>query len=124
MPRRSIDIDGLSHLTEIPVASQVGPLLASSVIAPSDPGTRNAPHDTTAQIQNIFTHMGKMLAAAGGSWSDVAKMDFWAPNAEMRAEIDPIWITHFPDPASRPARHTHTGGGTVITASFLAYIAD
>ncbi len=123
MTRRSIAIDGLSHLTEIPVASRVGPLLVSSVIGPFDPGSRNVPAETSAQVENIFIHITKMLDAAGGTWNDVAKIDFWAPTNEMKAEIDPIWVTYFPDPASRPARHTHTGG-KAITASFMAYIAE
>ena len=41
--RKSIHIDGLSHLTAIPVATRIGPLLISSVIAPFDPGTRQVP---------------------------------------------------------------------------------
>ena len=121
MTRRSIAIDGLTHITAIPVASQVGPLLVSSVIGPFDPGTRNVPAETTAQVENIFRHIGHMLEAAGGTWNDVAKIDFWAPTNEMKAEIDPTWVSHFPDPTSRPARHTHTGG-KAITASFMAYI--
>ena len=124
MARRSIHIEGLSHLTQIPVASQVGPLLTSSVISPFNPGTRDVPATTAEQVENIFTHVGAMLEAAGGGWGDVAKMDFWAPSAEMRAEIDPIWARYFPDAESRPARHTHIGDGKAISASFIAYITQ
>jgi|GEM_PF-4374195 len=33
-----------------------------------------------------------------------------------------IHIAGFPDFASCPSRHTHTGGGQTIQATFMAYI--
>ncbi len=122
--RRSIDIAGLSHLTEIPVASRVGPLLASSVIAPFNPGTREVPEAVADQVSNIFRHVGKMLEAAGGSFDDVAKMDFWVPSPELRDSVEAEWVTYFPDARSRPARHTHVAPGKNVTASFIAWIGD
>lgn len=120
--RRSIHIDGLSHLTAIPVATRIGPLLTSSVIAPFDPGTRNAPKGYEAQYANIFHHVGAMLAAAGAEWQHVAKMEFWVPAAEARAALEAPWTEKFPDAASRPSRHTHVGEVSVVTAAFIAYI--
>ncbi len=122
--RRSIEIDGLSHLTQIPTATRIGPLLVSSVITPYDPGTRTAPDTPAGQLRNIFTHVGAILAEADATWDDVAKMEFWAPTAEMRSQIDPVWVEHFADPDARPSRHTHAGGGELITASFLAWVGD
>jgi 2-iminobutanoate/2-iminopropanoate deaminase len=113
--RRSIHIEGLSHLTAIPVATRIGPLLTSSVIAPFDPGTRNAPATYAAQAAN-------MLAAAGADWRHVAKMEFWVPAADARAALEAPWTEKFPDAQARPSRHTHIGEGNVITASFIAYI--
>ena len=121
--RRSIEIDGLTHKTAIPAASKIGPLLVSSVITPFDPGTRNVPDTIEAQYANIFRHVGLMLEAAGGSWRHVAKMEFWTPTADKGA-LDPIWVEKFPDPDSRPARHTHVGQGDSARASFIAYIQD
>ncbi len=122
--RKSIHIDGLSHQTAIPVASRIGPLLVSSVISPFDPGTLNVPPTIEAQAANIFRHVEKMLAAAGGNWSHVAKIEFWAPSTEARAVIDGPWVEKFPDAESRPARHTHVGQGAALPASFLAYIPE
>lgn len=122
--RRSIEIEGLSHLTAIPVATRIGQLVASSVIAPFNPGTRDVPEGAEAQLANIFTHIKAMLDAAGASWDDVAKLDFWAPNAEMRSAIDGPYLEVFPDEASRPARHTHKGDSPIVTASFLAYVGS
>ena len=121
--RRSIEIEGLSHKTAIPAASRIGPLLVSSVITPFNPGTRDAPELIEEQYKNIFRHVGLMLEAAGGDWSHVAKMEFWTPTAD-KGVLDPIWVEKFPDPASRPARHTHVGQGDSARASFIAYIED
>lgn len=121
--RVSIDIPGLSHLTAIPVASKVGPLLISSVIAPFDPGTRDVPAGAAEQLTNIFGHVDAMLTAGGAAWGDVAKMNFWVTDAADRPAIEPLWIERFPDPTARPARHTQiVKGAPFITADFLAYI--
>jgi 2-iminobutanoate/2-iminopropanoate deaminase len=121
--RKSIEIDGLSHLTAIPVASRIGPLLVSSVVAPFNPGTRDVPDTVEAQYANIFRHVGLMLEQAGANWSHIAKMEFWTPTAD-RGALDPFWLDKFPDPESRPARHTHTGQGQSARASFIAYIEN
>ena len=121
--RRSISIDGLSHLTAIPVASRIGPLLVSSVIAPFNPGTRDVPESLQEQYANIFRYAGLMLEQAGGDWCHVAKMEFWTPSAD-RGALDPFWIEKFPDEDSRPARHTHVGASGATRASFIAYIED
>jgi enamine deaminase RidA (YjgF/YER057c/UK114 family) len=121
--RRSIYIEGLRHLTAIPVASRVGPLVMSSVIAPFDPGTRDIPDSLDAQLANIFTHVGKMLQTAGATWEDVVKMDFWIADPSNRAALDGPWVAHFPDEARRPARHTHTTDATFVSADFTAYVS-
>lgn len=123
--RKSIHIDGLSHLMAIPVATRIGPLITSSVIAPFDPGTRSVPKTLDAQIANIFRHVGAMLAAAGADWRHVAKMEFWMPDpAGGRAALEGPWVEKFPDAASRPSRHTHAGDGPAVSASFIAYVHD
>jgi 2-iminobutanoate/2-iminopropanoate deaminase len=121
--RRSIAIDGLSHLTAIPVASRVGPLLASSVISSFTPGTRDVPATVEEQLANIFLHVGAMLDAAGASWDDVVKMSFWLADAAHRPALEPLWESRFPDPDARPARHTHISrGAQMASADFLAYV--
>ena len=138
--RRSIDIEGLHHLTAIPVASRIGPLLVSSVISPYTPGSREVPALVTEQVANLFRHVDLMLSAAGGNWSHVAKMEFWvgaeqekatgvaagSPTgpAAARAAIEACWLERFPDPKSRPARHTHVGTASHVSASFMAYLAE
>lgn len=124
MIRKSISIEGLEHQTAIPVGAKTGPLFASSVIAPFNPGTRDVPESIEAQYANIFRHAGLMLEAAGGDWAHVTKMEFWLADAQHRKPLEAFWLERFPDEDSRPARHTHVGGVGRMSASLLAYISD
>ncbi len=121
--RRSISIDGLAHVTAIPVATRVGPLLVSSVITAFDPGTRTVPPTIEAQVANLFTHVGAILEAGGGTWDDVAKMSFWLADPAHRAVLEQPWLERFPDPVARPSRHTHIDPQTTVaTCDVLAYL--
>lgn len=120
--RRSLSIAGFSHLTAIPVASRIGPLLSSSIIVPFNPGTRDIPPDFEAQYANIFHHVRLILEAAGGGFHQVARMEFWLANAAAMPPLEDIWLEHFPDADSRPARHTRIGQVEAMSASFTAYI--
>ena len=122
--RRSIAIEGLSHLTAIPCATRIGPLITSSVIAPFNPGTRDTPEDISDQYANVFRHVGLMLEQAGADWHHVAKMEFWVPDGDARPALEPFWLDKFPEEHSRPSRHTHIAGGKAIRASFIAYVED
>lgn len=126
MTRRSIEIASFSHSNPIPAASRVGPLLASSIIGPRDPGGGGVPDEVGAQLANLFHHVGEMLAAAGGDWRHIAKMTFYVADIAVRDAINAPWAAHFPDPASRPARHTQVlpNAGRAVTCDFLAYIDD
>ena len=95
-----------SHANPIPAASRVGPLLVSSIIAPRDPGGDGMPDDVDGQLANLFHHVGAMLDAAGADWRHVAKMTFYVADIARARRHQRPWIEHFPDPASRPARHT------------------
>lgn len=122
--RTSISVEGLSHLTAIPVATRIGPLLVSSVIAPFNPGTREVPATIEAPVANLFHHAGAILQAAGADWQHVAKMEFWVPSADARLALEAPWRARFPDAASRPSRHTHISAGGAPTASLLAYVPE
>lgn len=106
--RWSVDAPGCEHATPIPTASRVGPLLASSVVAPYDVGTRSLPETVSEQVANLFERAGRVLDTGGAGWADVAKMTFYVRDASSRDAIDEAWTTHFPDPDHRPARTTVT----------------
>lgn len=129
MVRRSIEIEGFEHANPIPSAARIGPMVFSSITPPFDPGGRNVPESIEAQIDNLFTHVGKMLEGAGATWDDMAKMTFYVTDpVESRAALNAPWVERFPDPDSRPARHNlqvpDTGGPVKISCTFIAYIDE
>jgi 2-iminobutanoate/2-iminopropanoate deaminase len=126
MARQSIEVDSFTHVNPIPAASRIGPLLVSSVIVGRDAGGSTVPDNAEAQYANCFHHIREMLRAGGADWRHVARITFYVPDLAYRDACNPIWEEHFPDPASRPARHTQlsSGGHKAITCEFIAYIDD
>ena len=122
--RRSIEIEGFKHSNPIPSASRIGPLLISSIVVGTDPATGVVPEAPEAQIANLFTHVGRMLDAAGGDWSQVARMTFYVDDIGHRALINGPWVERFPDAESRPARFTQVSGPPPARCEFIAYIED
>lgn len=122
--RRSIDIDSFEHSSPIPSATRIGPLLVSSIVVARDPGATTVPHDTAAQIANLFHHVGELLAAGGADWRHVARMTFYLPDLDMRSLLNEPWVAHFPDPTSRPSRHTQVAPVAMAQCDFVAYVGD
>lgn len=121
--RRSIEIDSFQHTNPIPSACRIGPMIASSVVIGRNPGEDVVPDDVEAQVANLFHHMGEMLRTAGAGWEHVIKIDFSVPNRDDRAAINRAYLAHFPDPESRPARHTSAGSPNA-QCTFWAYVTD
>ena len=65
--RQSIMFPGFSHQNPIPNASRIGNIVMSSVIGPSNPGTRDIPPTLEAQVANLFIHLRAAITAAGGT---------------------------------------------------------
>ena len=124
MSRKSIDVGSFKHSNPIPGASRVGPLVISSVIVGRDPGRESVPESPEAQVANLFHHVGEMLAAADADWRHVAKMTFFVPDLKFRMVINGPWLEHFPDAASRPARHTQLSDGPEARCDFVAFVDD
>ena len=124
MKRQSFDIDSFRHANPIPCVTRIGPLLMSSIIVSRDPGGDTVPETIEAQLDNLFHHVGEMLHAAGADWQHVAKMTFYMPSLDLRAQLNVPWVAHFPDPASRPARHTQLAPTSYAQCDFVAYVDD
>ena len=105
--RKSITIKGFSHGEQpIPAASRVGNILATGGIYGLDRTTGNIPDDLERQGVLMFANLKDILEAGKSSLDEVVKMTFWVKDPDARAIINKGWLAAFPDPASRPARHT------------------
>ena len=106
--RRSIDVAGAKHINPIPSASRRGPFVASGAISGADSETGKVPDDLDEQCRLMFENVRRVMAAAGGSPDDIIKMTVWITDRSLRPILNKHWIEIFPDPHSRPARHTVT----------------
>jgi 2-iminobutanoate/2-iminopropanoate deaminase len=85
----------------------------------------DVPEALEDKVANLFTHMGAVLEAAGGTWADVIKVNFYVKDISLRSGLNKAWVEKFPDPTSRPARYTQVSAtsGSVM-CDFTAYIAS
>lgn len=124
MTRQSIDVEGLSHPGfPIPTASRVGNIVASGGIRGVDCASGEMPSDAPGQIALMFANVMAVAVAAGVSVDRILKMTFWVTSRDCTPHINEQWLAHFPDPASRPARHLMTydlPGGMLAQCDFLA----
>ena len=89
----------LSHYTD---AVRVGDLLFVSGIVPVDAEGRVVGEgDVVEQTRQVFRNMAEVLAAAGASFSDVAKVTLFLTDVDDRARINPVRQEVFG--AARPA---------------------
>lgn len=123
--RVSIELPGFAHANPIPVASRIGPFLASGALTGRDPETREMPPDLDRQCANVFAHVRALMAAAGGSTGDILKMTFRLADRRDREALNREWLAMFPDPARRPARQTldaRLEGGALVHCDLLAVL--
>jgi len=121
--RKSIEISGFAHKNPIPAASRVGNMLMTGIITGTDPATGKLADTLEAQCANIFHHVRSIMAAAGGSTNDIIKISVWMADRGKRDVLNAEWVKMFPDPHSRPARHTSQAqleGGQLIVADITA----
>ena len=122
--RQSINGSRARHENPIPNACRIGSIVMSSVIGGSNPGTRELPPTLEQQIANVFGYIRHDVEAAGGIVDDIIKITFWVKDpVKQRAALNDEWVKMFPDPASRPARHTQTLGpdsAALVSCAFTA----
>ena len=124
--RRSINGSRARHENPIPNASRVGNVVMSSVIVGTKPGTRELPASLEEQLANVFAHIRHDVEAAGGGVDDIIKINFWVKDpVTQRAALNTEWVKMFPDPESRPARHTlalPADSRSLVQADFTAML--
>ena len=125
--RRSIYIEGFSHSNPIPAACRIGSLVCSGSIQGSDPATGAYGSTLEEQSRLMFAQVKRIVEAAGGSVDDIVKVTVWMRDRTQRAAINGPWLALFPDPRSRPARHTMNAdldGGKLVECDFTAVIGQ
>ena len=104
--RKSIHIAGFKHANPIPNASRIGNIVMSGVLLGRDPATGKPAGTLEEQCALVFRHMRETVEAAGGTTDDIIKVSVWLRDPADRAVLNAEWTRMFPDPDSRPARHT------------------
>ena len=93
-----------------------------------DPATRTLPDDVAAQTRLMFWQIERVLRAAGASFEDVVRMTFYVKAPEARAHVNEHWLAAFPEPESRPARHTLAYDGLpanmLVQCDAMAMVGD
>ena len=122
--RESFDVPPSIHQNPIPTACRVGNVLFTSVIGGRDPETGATPESVEEQAANVFENLRNILAKAGGTPSDVARVTVFVSDPSVRPHVNKPWLEMFPDEASRPARHTivQGGGGPAVSIEVIAVI--
>lgn len=121
--RKSIEIEGFAHKNPIPAACRLGNMLMTGIITGTDSATGKLADTLEAQCANIFQHVRSIMAAADGSTDDIIKMNVFMADRGKRDVLNAEWVKMFPDPASRPARHTSQTaleGGQLIVCDITA----
>jgi enamine deaminase RidA (YjgF/YER057c/UK114 family) len=106
LKRESIELPGVEHTNPIPAACRVGSFLMTSGVSGKDPNTGKFPDGIEAQCAQMFTNVRQLLSLAGGTPEQVIKINVWILNKALRPHLNKEWLAMFPDPHSRPARHT------------------
>jgi enamine deaminase RidA (YjgF/YER057c/UK114 family) len=124
--RVSIEVPGFEHDAPIPAACRVGPFLTTSVVSGKELYTGKMPEGIEAQCERMFATVRLILEAAGGSPEDVVKMTVWLKDRSQRPDLNKGWLEMFPDPHSRPARHTFAApdlpGSMLVQCEVMAVI--
>jgi reactive intermediate/imine deaminase len=112
--RREIDVPGqaepISHYAHAVLAE--GQLLfVSGVVPVDDQGCLVGGGDVVAQARAVFDNLGAVLAAAGATFADVAKVTIFLTDVDDRPRINPVREEVFG--AARPA-------STLVEVSRLA----
>ena len=107
MSRRvSIEVPGMEHDNPIPAACRVGPFLITSGVSGKEPYTLKFPEGIEAQCAQMFSTIRVILEQAGAAPADIIKINVWLQDRSLRPHVNKEWLAMFPDPHSRPARHT------------------
>ena len=104
--RDSIHINEFVHKNPIPNASRIANIVVSGAIMGRDPETDMPGATLSDQCRLVFRHMRSTVEAAGGTPEHIIKVTVWLKDPSDREALNAEWLQMFPNPDSRPARHT------------------
>jgi 2-iminobutanoate/2-iminopropanoate deaminase len=124
MPKRtSIYVEGFGHKNPIPPAARIGNLMFTGSIQGTDPATGKLPATLAEQCAMMFGNVRRIIEGAGGTTDNIVKMTVWMVDRGQRGVLNEEWVRMFPDPATRPARHTMQSAldmGKLVECDFVA----
>jgi 2-iminobutanoate/2-iminopropanoate deaminase len=125
MRRQSFEIEDYKHGgNPIPAATRIGNLVLTGGISGIDTGSGAMPATLEDQCANMFALAGRILKAADATLEDVIKVTVFMKVGLNRDALNREWLKYFPDPHSRPVRHTlvneHLAGGMLIQCELMA----
>jgi 2-iminobutanoate/2-iminopropanoate deaminase len=89
----------ISHYTDAVLAGEM--LFVSGIVPVDGEGRLVGGDDVVAQAHQVFSTLGRVLAAAGAGFADVAKVTVYLTDIDDRARINPVRQEVFGD--FRPA---------------------
>lgn len=123
--RTSIYVEGFSHKNPIPAACRIGNTIYSGSIQGTDSATGKYGATLDDQCALMFAHVRRIAEAAGGGVGDIIKLTVWMRDRAQREPLNREWVKMFPDPVSRPARHTMQSpmeGEKLVECDFVAVL--
>jgi len=123
--RASFELKEYSHGgNPIPAVARIGNLIMTGGISGIDLTTGKMPETIEAQCANMFELAVKILDTADARLDDVIKVTVFLKPDLSRDALNSQWLRHFPDPHSRPVRHTlinpYLPGGMLVQCEMTA----
>lgn len=111
MLRKAISVPGLGHGDQpiplaVTVTGAIGGLLVTGGVSGRDPKTGEIPKDVADEVTQAFANLRAILDEAECTEQSVAKVTVYTTDRSIREHVNREWVAMFPDPESRPARHT------------------
>ena len=126
--RVSFELPGVEHTHPIPGGCRIGSFLITSVVSGKDPGTGAFLEGIEGQCAQMVANMRALLETGGATPEDVIKVTVWLTDKALRPHVNKQGLAMFPDPHSRPARHTFAGPDLdppmLVQCEVMAVIAE